>query len=70
MQTTIATPTTTEMPVVDSPLDPEVADALGNDLLLGTAADNRVARVAGTGRSAWINTSGESRAWTSAGNVD
>lgn len=67
MNTTI---TPTEMPVIDSPLDPEVADGLGDEMLLAAAAGTKTQRVGGTGRSSFINRSGESRAWTSAGNVD
>jgi hypothetical protein len=59
-----------EMPVIDSPLDPEVAEKLGDDVLLGAAANEKTQRVAGHGPSPWINASGESRAWTSAGQVD
>jgi hypothetical protein len=58
------------MPVFDSPLDAEVADGLGNDLLLGVAAGAKTQKVSGTTPRGIANQSGESRAWTSAGNVD
>lgn len=58
------------MPVVDSPLDAEVADQLGNDVILGVAAGEKTQKVRRAGRATWSSQSGESRAWTSAGNVD
>lgn len=68
---TITTTTTpvTDQPIIDSPLDAEVADRLGNEMLLGIAAGEKVQRVSGT-RASSFTQSGESRAWTSAGNVD
>lgn len=68
MNTTTTAPV--EMPVIDSPLDPEIADGLGDELLLATTAGTKTQSVTGSGRSSFINRSGESRAWTSAGNVD
>lgn len=61
-----------ELPVVDSPLDPEHADRTGDDILLGAAATNRVQRVrrGSGGGSTWAPQSGTSRAWTMGGNVD
>lgn len=60
MQFTASNPTTTP---VESPLDPEVADGLGNDVLLHAAAETKVQTVKG-------NFPGESRAWASSGTVD
>ena len=56
------TKTTESTPSTVSPLDPEVADGLGDELLRSAAAANRVAKVSGT--------SFGSRAWTYQGNVD
>lgn len=66
---TTTTPVPVEMPVIDSPLDPEVADRLGDEMLLDAASTAKVQRVAGSGVSL-ANQSGESRAWTSSGQVD
>jgi hypothetical protein len=65
---TNTTTTPTEMPVIDSPLDPEVADVLGDELIM--SATTKTQRVSGSGRSTIANQSGESRAWTRAGYVD
>lgn len=53
---------TTTAPV-ESPLDPEVADGLGDDVLLHAAAETKVQTVKGV-------FPGESRAWASSGDVD
>jgi hypothetical protein len=53
----------TDMPVIDSPLDPEVADGLGDEMLLHAAAETKVQTV----RGRFPN---ESRAWASSGSVD
>jgi cytochrome c553 len=64
MNTTTTTPTT-DMPVIDSPLDPEVADQLGDELILDIAAKTKTQRV----RAGQASPS-QSRAWTVSGNVD
>jgi hypothetical protein len=55
-----------EMPVIDSPLDPEVAEILGDDILLGAASSNKVQKVKAGVRSS----STAARAWTMGGRVD
>ena len=60
MQTHTSTPV--EMPVIDSPLDPEIADNLGDDILLSSAAANKVQRVKAPLSGA--------RAWSASGSVD
>lgn len=59
----------TDLPVVHSPLDPEVAERLGDDVLLSSAADTKVQRVRRTNGGRSLQ-SGESRAWTMGGDVD
>lgn len=56
-----------EMPVIDSPLDPEVAEALGDNILLSSVASTKVAKVGRTGQS---RPTVEVRGWTMGGRVD
>jgi hypothetical protein len=63
--TTPATPVT-DMPVIDSPLDPEVAESMGDEMLLGVAAATKVKRVR-RGERTTINSP---RAWTQTGRLD
>jgi len=67
---TNATTPITDMPVIDSPLDPEVADGLGDEMILSAATATKTQRVTGASRSSLANQSGESRAWTRSGYVD
>jgi hypothetical protein len=60
----------TDMPIVDSPLDPEVADALGNEVLLSATATTKVQKVRRTANTTSAPASGLSRAWTMGGSVD
>ena len=65
---TITVPAPVEMPVIDSPLDPEVADHLGDDILLSAAAANKTQRITVRGGARGVAMS--PRAWTMGGNVD
>lgn len=69
MNTTVTTTPVTDLPVIDSPLDPEVADRLGNEMLLDVAGKEKPKRVGRTNRS-WGATAPSSRAWTMGGRVD
>ena len=67
---TITTTPLTDMPVIDSPLDPDVADGLGDGTLLSATADTKVQKVRRTANRNSTPVSGVSRAWTMGGNVD
>lgn len=69
MTSTTTTPLT-DMPIVDSPLDPEVADVLGNEVLLSSTAAVKVQKVSRTANVTSAPNSGLSRAWTMGGSVD
>jgi hypothetical protein len=62
----ITTTPLTDMPVIDSPLDPEVAETMGDEMLLSVAASTKVQKV----RSRQATTINAPRAWTSTGRVD
>jgi hypothetical protein len=65
---TTTVPTPTEMPVIDSPLDPEVADQLGDEILLSAVRSVKPHRVRkGAGQRFQPATV---RAWSAGGRVD
>lgn len=68
--TTTTTTTPVELPVIDSPLDPEVAERLGDELLLDTAAHTKTQKVHASGRATAASQSAQARAWTMGGSVD
>lgn len=63
--------TSTLSPILPA-LDPEVGAALGDEILLGTARADKVAKVAGESRGGRGNTvqSHTARAWSTGGQVD
>lgn len=70
MDTTVVEPT--DLPVVDSPLDPEVAEPLADDILLSAVRDTKPARVTARSRngSRLRGVATSPRAWTMGGSVD
>ena len=51
-------------------LDEREGAKIGDEILLDVAKTEKVKSVTGSGSSAWVPQSGESRAWTRGGDVD